>query len=402
MGLLITLKGLPLGYNKDLQEDKEPLFDAIDTLELALPVLAGAVATMEPQPNRLTAALDDAMLATDLADWLVAQGIPFRQSHHVAGEVVREAERRHCGLRDLDLVSLQRIHPAFTADALGIWDFERSVEQRSAPGGTAAPPSSTRSPRPGRSWGPPKNPDTGFGVRAIRESPLHRTPQPLTRHSFLAHPPSPMYHASFRCFRGCPGEWPLYEVIYTCPTCGGLLEVSHDTDALGDRSGAAWMRLFEARSGTTDFPYGSGVWRKKEWVAPTWYDENIVTMFEGNTNLFWAAAPGRADRRGRPVGQAVRQQPHRLVQRPGHDRAGQRRQADDGQRQAHPRRGLRLHRRHLGRLGRLWRRCRHPHHRLSAPGQGLRRPTDPAHRQRRHSSCRWIPISTAACASSKK
>ncbi len=137
VGLLTTLKGLPAGYNKDLQEDKEPLFDAIDTLELALPVLAGAVATMEPQPNRLVAALDDAMLATDLADWLVAQGIPFRQSHHVAGEVVREAERRHCGLRDLDLVSLQRIHPAFTVDALGILDFERSVEQRSAPGGTA-------------------------------------------------------------------------------------------------------------------------------------------------------------------------------------------------------------------------------------------------------------------------
>ncbi len=136
-GMLATLKGLPAGYNKDLQEDKEPLFDAIDTLELALPVLAGAVATLEPQPDRLAAALDDAMLATDLADWLVAQGIPFRQSHHIAGEVVREAERRHCSLRALDLATLQRIHPAFTAAALAVWDFERSVEQRAAPGGTA-------------------------------------------------------------------------------------------------------------------------------------------------------------------------------------------------------------------------------------------------------------------------
>jgi argininosuccinate lyase len=136
-GLLTTLKGLPSSYNKDLQEDKEPLFDAIDTLALALPVLAGAIETMSPQPDRMTAALRDDMLATDLADWLVAQGVPFRQSHGIVGEVVRLAERRGCSLRDLALSDLQTIHPAFTADALAVWDFKRSVEQRAAPGGTA-------------------------------------------------------------------------------------------------------------------------------------------------------------------------------------------------------------------------------------------------------------------------
>ncbi len=136
-GLLVTLKGIPSTYNKDLQEDKEPLFDAIDTLQLALPVIAGALSTMTLRPERMQAALDDAMLATDLADWLVARGVPFRQSHHIVGQVVQEAERRGVPLRALTLEDLQRIHPDFNEDALSVWDFERSVEQRSTPGGTA-------------------------------------------------------------------------------------------------------------------------------------------------------------------------------------------------------------------------------------------------------------------------
>jgi threonine synthase len=101
-----------------------------------------------------------------------------------------------------------------------------------------------------------------------------------------------MYNALFRCFRGCPGQWPLNEVIYTCPTCGGLLEVFQDIDALRNRSGAAWMRLFDERAGTTHFPYGSGVWRYKEWVAPDLAEDNIVSTFEGNTNLFRATRLG--------------------------------------------------------------------------------------------------------------
>ncbi|NOZ72746.1 MAG: threonine synthase [Chloroflexi bacterium] len=100
------------------------------------------------------------------------------------------------------------------------------------------------------------------------------------------------YHASFRCFRGCPGEWSLYDVIYTCPHCGGLLEVVHDKEALRQRSGAEWKRLFASRAGTTQWPYGSGVWRYKEWVVPDLEDANIVSTYEGNTNLFWAARFG--------------------------------------------------------------------------------------------------------------
>lgn len=137
MSLLVTLKGLPSTYNKDLQEDKEPLFDTIDTLSVMLPVIQGALHTMTVHGDAMEAALNDFMLATDLADWLVHQGIPFRESHSIVGQVVREAELRQCSLRDLSMADLQAIHPTFESDALTVWDFDRSVEQRSAPGGTA-------------------------------------------------------------------------------------------------------------------------------------------------------------------------------------------------------------------------------------------------------------------------
>ena len=101
-----------------------------------------------------------------------------------------------------------------------------------------------------------------------------------------------MYRSRFRCVRGCPGDYPLSEIIYTCPHCGGLLEVVHDVDELSHRSAAAWMHLFEERAGATQWPYGSGVWRYKEWVAPELEDENIVSTFEGNTNLFHARRLG--------------------------------------------------------------------------------------------------------------
>lgn len=101
-----------------------------------------------------------------------------------------------------------------------------------------------------------------------------------------------IYKAHFRCFRGCPGEYSVFDVIYTCPTCGGLLAVQHDTGALKRRSPAAWMKLLEERAGSTQWPYGSGVWGMKEWVMPNLQDENIVSMFEGNSNLFWAERLG--------------------------------------------------------------------------------------------------------------
>lgn len=106
-------------------------------------------------------------------------------------------------------------------------------------------------------------------------------------------PETKPYNAHFRCFRGCPGEYSVYEVMYTCPHCGGLLEVHHDVDALRDRSADEWKALFERRVGTSKWPYGSGVWGMREWVLPTLADENVVSMYEGNTNLFWAERLGR-------------------------------------------------------------------------------------------------------------
>ena len=101
------------------------------------------------------------------------------------------------------------------------------------------------------------------------------------------------YRAVFRCFSGCPGTFPLTQAIYRCPTCGGLLEVHHDLDALRDRSAAAWMKLFDDRYKRTHWPYGSGVWGKREWVAPEVPDDKIVSTDEGGTNLFWAERLGR-------------------------------------------------------------------------------------------------------------
>ena len=102
------------------------------------------------------------------------------------------------------------------------------------------------------------------------------------------------YRAVFRCIAGCPGEHALGQPLYRCPTCGDLLEVSHDIEALRDRSAAAWMRLFDERYKRTTWPYGSAVWGKKEWVCPEVRDEHIVSMDEGGTNLFWAERYGQS------------------------------------------------------------------------------------------------------------
>lgn len=101
------------------------------------------------------------------------------------------------------------------------------------------------------------------------------------------------YSAVFRCIAGCGETYPLDEIIYSCRKCSSLLEVSHDMDALKQKSAEEWRTLFSSRSGTTRWPYGSGIWSKKEWVIPDIDNENIVSMFEGNTNLFWAKGLGR-------------------------------------------------------------------------------------------------------------
>ncbi|HWQ15892.1 MAG TPA: argininosuccinate lyase, partial [Roseiflexaceae bacterium] len=135
--LLTVLKGLPSSYDKDLQEDKEPLFDAADTLELALPVAAGAIATARFHTGRMRAALDDAMLATDVADYLVERGVPFREAHRAVGALVREAEARGVALSALPPEVYGAIHPAFGADVAAVYDLDRSAAARRVPGATA-------------------------------------------------------------------------------------------------------------------------------------------------------------------------------------------------------------------------------------------------------------------------
>ncbi|MCU0493066.1 MAG: argininosuccinate lyase [Chloroflexaceae bacterium] len=135
--MLTVLKGLPLTYNKDMQEDKEPLFDSFDTLELGLRVAAAAIATMKPRPERMAAALDDGMLATDLADELVRRGVPFREAHGKVGRLVRRAEELNLSLRDLPLAEYQAIQPELDESIYELFDFERSVARKNSLGGTA-------------------------------------------------------------------------------------------------------------------------------------------------------------------------------------------------------------------------------------------------------------------------
>ncbi len=94
------------------------------------------------------------------------------------------------------------------------------------------------------------------------------------------------YSAWFECIKGCEGKYPLDEILYSCPKCGALLEVVHDLEALKKRSPSAWMKLFDDRYRCNTYPYGSGVWGKKEWVLPQIENKNIVSMYEGSTNLF--------------------------------------------------------------------------------------------------------------------
>ncbi len=102
------------------------------------------------------------------------------------------------------------------------------------------------------------------------------------------------YRAWFQCINEqCGTQYPLNTVIYRCGTCGALLEVRHDMEALAKRDAKAWMKLFEDRYKSTQWPYGSGVWGKKEWILPQIADDNIVSLYEGGTNLFWAERFGK-------------------------------------------------------------------------------------------------------------
>ncbi|OXM61069.1 argininosuccinate lyase [Amycolatopsis thermalba] len=137
-GLLATLKGMPLAYNRDLQEDKEPVFDSVEQLELLFPAIAGMVGTLTFHTERLAELAPAGFtLATDIAEWLVRQGVPFRVAHEAAGECVRVAEARGAGLDELTDEELEKISPALTPRVREVLTVEGSVASRDARGGTA-------------------------------------------------------------------------------------------------------------------------------------------------------------------------------------------------------------------------------------------------------------------------
>ncbi len=137
-GLLATLKALPLAYNRDLQEDKEPVFDAVDTLEVLLPAVSGMVATLRFDVDRLAALAPQGFaLATDVAEWLVRQGVPFRVAHEVAGECVRQCEQRGLELWDLSDDDLRAISPHLAPQVREVLSVEGSLASRDSVGGTA-------------------------------------------------------------------------------------------------------------------------------------------------------------------------------------------------------------------------------------------------------------------------
>jgi argininosuccinate lyase len=137
VGLTATLKGLPRAYNKDLQEDKIPLFEAVDTVKDCLAIATGVIATLTPNPDMLMKALCPEMLATDLADYLVRKGVPFRETHHISGACVRLAEESNVSIDTLTLEQLQNIDSRFEEDVMKVWNYEESVERKSSSGGTA-------------------------------------------------------------------------------------------------------------------------------------------------------------------------------------------------------------------------------------------------------------------------
>jgi argininosuccinate lyase len=135
VSLLTTLKGLPLSYNRDLQEDKEPVFDSADTLGSSLEILAEMFGAARWATKRMAVAADDALLvATDWADYLVRKGLPFREAHKVVGKLVGQSVKRGVSLRELSLKELQAACGLFKADALKCLDARRSLQARTAEG----------------------------------------------------------------------------------------------------------------------------------------------------------------------------------------------------------------------------------------------------------------------------
>lgn len=135
--MLALQKGTPVTYNRDLQEDKKIVFEALQTAQDCLEVFAGALATSRFRPEKMKAALDSSLFATDIADYLVRKGVPFRKAHHLVARAVQQAERRRCSLQELPLSFWQEMHPAFDREVGDCFDARVSVERRNAIGGTA-------------------------------------------------------------------------------------------------------------------------------------------------------------------------------------------------------------------------------------------------------------------------
>jgi argininosuccinate lyase len=141
VAVLSMLKGLPLTYDRDMQEDKEPAFDAVDTLELVLPALAGMVATMAVRADRLAAAAPAGYtLATEVADWLVRRGVPFRDAHEITGRLVGRCAERGCELADLGDADLAEVSPLLTPDVREVLSVRSALAARTTPGSTGPGP----------------------------------------------------------------------------------------------------------------------------------------------------------------------------------------------------------------------------------------------------------------------
>ena len=135
--LLSSLKGLPSAYDKDLQEDKQLVFKAADTAALTMAVLKGVLDTLTVNQERCTAAINTQALATDLADYLVKRGMPFREAHHAVGKAVKLSETMHCDLKEIPMEKWKEISPLFAEDVYDVFSVENAVDARCAWGGTA-------------------------------------------------------------------------------------------------------------------------------------------------------------------------------------------------------------------------------------------------------------------------
>ena len=135
--LMMSVKGIPSTYNKDLQESVEPMLDHVKTIGDSTQIATGVLSTLAIQPKNMLKSLTPDMLATDLADYLVRKGVPFRETHHISGQCVALAEKEDTPMDQLSFEQLQAVDARFEKDVLGVFDYQKSVEMRSAKGGTS-------------------------------------------------------------------------------------------------------------------------------------------------------------------------------------------------------------------------------------------------------------------------